>query len=275
MFYKKSNMLAVAILLTAFILSMLFIPTSVQNAVCAPVEAVESLTQSPRLIKELDNTPISFPELYYSVYYDIDMSTEFVRNIDNSIELLNYAIDSATYTEEANAYMAQEITRLQDIKARVAFDIEKYTLWEKEHYYAAKVWEYFMQRGYGEAVTCGIIGNMMIETSGGTLNLNPSIYSYDMGYYGLCQWSLYYRPGVADLPFEYQLEYLEADMAYQFNVFGGCYKSDFDYEDFLAMKDPAEAAIAFAKAYERCGSGSYGLRKAAAEKAYTYFDLNS
>jgi hypothetical protein len=52
------------------------------------------------------------------------------------------------------------------------------------------------------------------------------------------------------------------------------YKEGFDFEDFIQMKDPAEAALAFAKAYERCGSASYKLRQQAALKAYEYFNLD-
>ena len=37
------------------------------------------------------------------------------------------------------------------------------------------------------------------------------------------------------------------------------------------MTDAQQAALAFAKSYERCGSGSYGIRQQNALKAYNYF----
>ena len=37
------------------------------------------------------------------------------------------------------------------------------------------------------------------------------------------------------------------------------------------MEDETEAAIAFAKCYERCSSVSYEVRKTNATKAYNYF----
>ena len=112
---------------------------------------------------------------------------------------------------------------------------------------------------------------MMIETSGGSLGLDPTIYSQSGNYYGLCQWSKEYYPEAHGLSFEQQLEFLTNNIEWEIDTFGKCYKEGFKYEDFLNMTDPAEAALAFAKSYERCGPASYELRQEAAEKAYEYF----
>jgi hypothetical protein len=143
--------------------------------------------------------------------------------------------------------------------------------WEEEYYYATKVWEYLRQKGFSQEVTCAIIGNMMIETSGGSLDLKPDIYSPSGNYYGLCQWSKEYYPEAHGLSFELQLEFLLNNIEWEINTFGKCYKDGFKYKDFLLMDDPAEAALAFAKSYERCGPASYEMRQEAAEKAYKYF----
>ena len=146
-----------------------------------------------------------------------------------------------------------------------------YDAWEKEYYYAAKTWKYFSNLGFSDAAICGIIGNMMVETSGGSLNLNPTIYDASGSYYGLCQWSLYYRPQVAGMSFERQLDYLASDMPSEFKTFGYKYYSGFNYETFKNMTSPADAAVAFAKIYERCASGSYNQRISAANKVFNYF----
>ena len=143
--------------------------------------------------------------------------------------------------------------------------------WEEEYYYATKVWEHLRQKGFSQEVTCAIIGNMMIETSGGSLDLNPTIYSPSGNYYGLCQWSKKYYPEAHGLSFEQQLEFLLNNIEWEINTFGKNYEAGFKYEDFLTMDDPAEAALAFAKSYERCGPASYEMRQEAAEKAYEYF----
>ena len=151
---------------------------------------------------------------------------------------------------------------------------DKIQQWEEEYYYATKVWEYLRQKGFSQEVTCAIIGNMMIETSGGSLDLKPNIYSPSGNYYGLCQWSKEYYPEAHGLSFEQQLEFLLNNIEWEINTFGKNYEAGFKYEDFLTMDDPAEAALAFAKSYERCGPVSYELRQEAAIKAYEYFNLD-
>ena len=143
-----------------------------------------------------------------------------------------------------------------------------------KYYYATKTYEYLTLRNFSPAAACGIIGNMMIETSGGTLALKPYVYSPSGNFYGLCQWSTNYYSGVKDLPFEYQLDYLLGTISWEFNTFGWLYKDNFDFEDFITISDPIEAALVFAKVYERCGPASFELRKEAAQIAYEYFDLN-
>lgn len=186
---------------------------------------------------------------------------------------------TANYDHEiTEAYLSQIRIRqaeLEELEARVASDLAHYKAWEEEHFYATKVFQYFMQMGFTEEATSAIIGNMMIETSGGDLALKPNIYSKSGNYYGLCQWSLKYYPETKNISFEQQLDYLFNTMPWEFNTFGWLYEEGFDYEDFIRMTDAAEAALAFAKVYERCTPMSYKLRENAAVKAYKYFDLEA
>lgn len=247
-----------------------------QEPVTASVEKVDTNTESVQATTEpvvvLNADPILFPEYTYQELFDIKLCTDYTDKVSVAAETLTEAIDSGNYTSEAIHVMEMELTRLYTIISYVEADIRHYTTQEQEYYYAAKTWQFFRQRGYSAEVTSAIIGNMMIETSGGSLSLKPEIYSSGRGFYGLCQWSLYYKPFMADKTFEEQLVYLDSDMQSEFDTFGPkCYKSGFKYDDFLAMDDPAQAALAFAKTYERCGSGSYGARKQAARVAYDYF----
>ena len=234
---------------------------------------VEEIEQ-PEQIKQLINTPIEFPELIYEIFYDIDKSNAFLAIITNRVNQLDIAMQSDDYTVEAVDLMLQEKSRLLDVAYQVGMDVKHYISWENEHYYAAKVWLFLKQQGYSNAVTSGIIGNMMVETGGGTLNLVPNVFSSSGRYYGLCQWSLKYRPSVANMSFEDQLSYLMEDIEPEFETFGFCYKTNFSYDSFLSLKKPEQAAKAFAKVYERCGSRSYTARQKAAKKAYNYFDLD-
>ena len=223
----------------------------------------------------LIETPILFSSIVYSASYDDDVSDKLIATTNAAISELTTAIDSGEYTADATTIMLDELDRLKGVVADVIAEQTVINAWRDEYYYATETWLYLKQHGYSDAVAAGIIGNMMIETSGGSLALNPTIYSSGKGFYGLCQWSLYYRPKVAGMSFEKQLDYLHNDMPSEFATFGSvCYKRGFTFEDFLALEDPATVADAFAKIYERCGSGSYGLRKKAAVKAYEYFTLN-
>ena len=221
----------------------------------------------------LNEQPVLYPHITYAVFYDIETTEEYLLKVSTAVDYLS-SINFNKYTANTACQISQEIDRLKSIESRVSADLSRYTQWESEHYYAAHVWMFFKQRGYNDAVTSAIIGNMMVETSGGSLDINPNIYSQSGNYYGLCQWSQKYYPGTKDLPFEYQLDYLLGSMPWEFNTFGNNYRQGFKYEDFINMVDVEEAALAFAKSYERCGPASYELRQQSAKIAYEYFKLD-
>ena len=275
MIKRNINLIVKLILIIIFIGLLMIIHhmaevTSIELPESTPTPTPIFKVEIPQ--KVLNDSPILFTDLTYSVYYNSRQTEELLLEVQNSINQLK-KVDNSEYTTEASKAIKQELTRLKKLRARVASDLKQYQKWEDEYYYATKVWEYFMQRDYGSVVTSAIIRNMMIETSGGTLALNPNIYDPTRNYYGLCQWSLEHYPDIKGLSFEQQLDYLVGNMPEEFNTFGWLYKEGFTYEDFLVLEDPKEAALIFAKVYERCGSASYKLRQKAALKAYKYFNL--
>lgn len=224
----------------------------------------------------LNNNPILFNNIKYKTFYDIYSGEDYISNIDVLINRLSSAINTEEYTNSAAMLMEQEILRLSEIKLAVTSDIEHYRLWETEYYYATRTWMFLKQKGYSDVIASAIIGNIMVEVGGNTLDIDPYLYDAATGrYYGLCQWSLKHRPGVDGISFEEQLDYLISDIEKEFKAFGFCYKKGFTYNDFISMTDPAEAALAFAKVYERCASFSYKLRKPAAKQAFEYFNLGT
>ena len=86
----------------------------------------------------------------------------------------------------------------------------------------------------------------------------------------MCQWNKAYS-NIWGASLEEQCNYLRDTIEYEFDTFGSCYKKEFNYEKFLALAEIEDAALAFAKAYERCGSGSYWQRQKNAINAYNYF----
>lgn len=145
--------------------------------------------------------------------------------------------------------------------------------WERraEQYPTATyVWLYFDDLGYSNEVIAGILGNMMVECGGHTLSLQYSIYSAD-GYYGLCQWSSGYQSNMDGRSLEYQCEFLADTIQREFDTYGHLYKRGFSYSSFMSLTDEKEAAVAFARTYERCKFTSYGARRSCATTAYNYF----
>ena len=140
----------------------------------------------------------------------------------------------------------------------------------EEYPVATYVWQFLDDAGYNDYVIAGIIGNMMVECGGHTLALKPYIYSAD-GYYGLCQWSRGYQDRVGDTDTEYQCQFLLDTIVYEIDTYGHLYKRGFDYSSFISLTNEKDAALAFARAYERCGFMSYGARRACATTAYNYF----
>lgn len=147
-------------------------------------------------------------------------------------------------------------------------EIELYR--EREYPTATDIWRELKNFGFNDYVGAGIMGNLMVETGGKTLNIKPYDYSSSRNYYGICQWSKNFYPKVHGTSLEYQIQFLFDTIEYEFNTFGDKYKKGFTYEDFCNLQDTKEAALAFAKVYERC-AGGYTGRKNCAVKAYEYY----
>lgn len=276
MILKKKKLRNVArMIIAGYLLSVfgLVVMAATDNT-AVEVPTIEQRTEShAKIEKELISTPVQFTELDYVVSYDRNHCADTINIVNDSIYQLSSALDNEeSYTENAIHVMSHEYSRLLYVKKQLETDLEQFNKWEQEYYYAAKTFEFLMSKGYSREVACGIIGNMMIETSGGSLNLKPTVYNPTGKYYGLCQWNRSY--GIHGYSFEQQLEFLNSTIEQEFNTFGKCYKVNFDYESFKSVTDPAQAALAFAKVYERCTSSSYKLRQNAAIDAYNYFNLN-
>lgn len=142
---------------------------------------------------------------------------------------------------------------------------------DKQDYAAVEYIHWYLKReGFNEVVIAGIIGNMMAEVGGQTLNLQYMTGS--KSYFGVCQWAKPWGAEVFNKDLPEQMKYLMDTMPQEFNTYGYIYKKNFDYDSFKEMSDIHDAAIAFAKCYERCGSGSYEVRARNAQIAYNYFN---
>lgn len=133
-------------------------------------------------------------------------------------------------------------------------------------------WLYLTKKlNYNDAVAAGIVGNIMVEVGGKTLNLDVTAYSYSKRYYGSCQWSRQFYPEVEGANLKDQCAFLAKTIKNEIDRCGWTYRANYKYFDFVGLTDPEASALMFAKAYERCSSGSYQARQDCANKAYNYF----
>lgn len=178
-------------------------------------------------------------------------------------------------TSEAEAARKAEEERLAAEAAQKAAEEEarraeeaKWATKAAEYPAATQIWRYMKAQGWNDYVCAGIMGNLMAEVGGQTLNIRYTLSSGS--YYGMCQWSRGYSQ-VWGAGLETQCDFLRDTIKYEFDTYGSKYQKGFNFNSFLNMTDAQQAALAFAKSYERCGSGSYGVRQKNALKAYNYF----
>lgn len=222
---------------------------------------------------ELISEPLLYPDVGYYEYFSYWDAVDHQDALLWYIGQLQLAINSGLYTEHAIELMIEELSRLELDIMLFQFDIDQFRRWMEEYPVATDVWFYLRNNDFSPEVAAGIIGNMMVECGGGTLSLHPTIYDPSGSFYGLCQWSTYYYPQVRNLELYEQLELLISTIETEFANFGFCYKKNFSHQDFLMLSSPGDAAIAFAKVYERCNSSTYNIRARCAQEAFEYFTV--
>jgi len=131
---------------------------------------------------------------------------------------------------------------------------------------ATQVWNGLKAAGLNDYVCAGIMGNIMAEVGGQTLDISRWSYyaTTNKNYYGICQWAGGRKQRLLNdfgTTLEAQIKFLSVEL---FEVIP-------KGNSFYNMQDEKQAALYFAKYYERCGSSSYGVRQTNATKALQYF----
>ena len=136
------------------------------------------------------------------------------------------------------------------------------------------VWDALIDYGLSPEVASGIMGNIMAEVGGQTLDFSEWRYWSRGTHYGICQWGGGRKQDLLNNfgpDLEDQVKFLLYELEREMNSYGYIYKTGFGYDKFIAMTDVEQAALAFAKSYERCSSKYYNIRMTNAKKAYNYF----
>lgn len=187
---------------------------------------------------------------------------------------LGYAEDHSVILlakEEWNKANTNKIEYQKQYNSLKAAEEAKWQTKKNQYPVATEIWLYMKNLGYNDAVCAGILGNMMGEVGGNTLNIKWWLYG--SGYYGICQWSRSYS-GVWGTDLQTQLNFLRDTIQYEMNTYGRNYAKGFNYNQFLQLKDARQAALAFAKCYERGAAWTHSKRQANATVAYNYFVNN-
>ena len=173
--------------------------------------------------------------------------------------------------EWSNAQLAIEAYKARYQELYAESEEAKWETKAAEYPAATQIWRYMKNLGWNDYVCAGIMGNLMAEVGGQTLDIQ--YWLKDNGYYGMCQWNKAYS-NIWGADLETQCDYLKNTIKYEIDTFGYAYRKGFNLDSFLAMSNERDAALAFAKCYERCSSRTYNIRMNNAEKAYNYFVNN-
>ncbi len=190
---------------------------------------------------------------YINRLQSLDFTNEVIIN---EIERVEEIIE--IYTNEA-----EELAKIEEENA-------KWILRAAEYPVATEVWLYMYNTlGWNPYVCAGIMGNMMAECGGHTLNLNPTIRNLSSGCYGICQWHPQFFPDLQGSNLEQQLSFLGVSVETTYNGWAGKMFNT-SYEEFISLTDYNEVAKSFNNVYERPGYYS-SQRSDNAKIAYEYF----
>ena len=186
------------------------------------------------------------------------------ENEDLKSQIFDYEYYIADKDEQIQK-LESEVLDLQETSKKLATAAKTGKVQADGNYnQAQEVWNYLRDLGLSEYVCAGIVGNIMAEVGGQTLDISrwPQ-YSHN-GYYGICQWAGSRKNRLLNdfgTTLENQVEFLSVEL---FEVI----PKD---NSFYNMQDEKEAALYFAKYYERCSSKYYTVRQNNATKALEYF----
>lgn len=117
---------------------------------------------------------------------------------------------------------------------RVQMEEAKWAIKAAEYPVATQIWRYMKEQGWNDYVCAGIMGNIMAEVGGQTLNIRYTLSSGN--YYGMCQWSRSYSK-VWGSGLETQCDFLRDTIKYEFDTYGNKYQKGFNFNSFLNMTD--------------------------------------
>lgn len=202
--------------------------------------------------------------------------TEEIAKCNEYIKYLNTLEETPERQEEIKRVQSIIYTHECDFELLYNAELEQ-AKWDArriEYPIATEVWLYMREEfGWNDEVCAGIMGNMMAEIAGGTLDFWHWDANGSSGY-GMIQWIGSRRKGIEirygkEPSVKEQLLYMRDEM---FGTNG--VKQQISNSQLTAImegKTPEQIAYDFARYFERCASYSYERRCGYARIAYEYF----
>ena len=226
-------------------------------------------------VVEPTSTPTPTPR---PIPLDSDEARQYTLHYQRQVAMYEERIAEVSQYETIEDYLDDLENARQELTDNYKYFLEYYQLllieeeeaeWEQryeEYPEATTIWLYLVvEMGYNDYVAAGVLGNIMNEAGSNSLDINPSAQNSG-GYYGICQWNSSMYGDVWYCNLVEQLDYLNNTIEYEYNNCG-----NMSYENFCNLTDEREAALSFARSYERCSSASYGRRQNNATTALNYF----
>lgn len=275
----KRIFIMLLVLFTVLMLTMGCTTTSkaLEDATNSTIEVTTEPTLSPLEYGLLDYNYIEFNDSS-SAWYEYVSVSEYLYDLRVQRMMLDtthpdYSKVNCILTDEILRIEELEIKYFEDYNRLLEIETEnnKWVARMDEYPVATTVWLFLKEEmDYSNEACAGIIGNMMAECGGHTLELEWWLYN-STSHYGLCQWSAVYYPVMQGASLEEQLEYMLTSFPRVINEYGYLYRTGFTHDDYATMTDAGDAAYAFCIIYEERPGGNQNYRRSLAEQALIYF----
>lgn len=241
------------------------------------------LALTPVVSSNTAEHPYAQIELQENFEYSIsDTSEECLNKIKNcNTYIYNLKEQVKDFNTEKQAY--DEIAKVLEIKNQYLIDYNNLLETEKEeakwqekaakYPEATRVWRYMKEEfGWNDELCAGIMGNIMAEIGGGTLDF--SRWNWNANTFGMIQWLGSRKKAIKAkygeiATIEQQLDFMKDEMFGENGVRQQLSKNQLNA--IINGKSPEAIAYDFARYFERCSPGSYAPRRGYARKAYNFF----
>lgn len=251
----KKRVIVTIVILLLITVACVFITTTVEGETSYTKEQLQTFVEECQFTK--DNAATMAASARNLGWTDED---DLIKDLQD--RWWNANEKQKEYNEQITAIEQEEARKIEEAKRT---EETRWATKSAEYPAATTIWRAFKAQGWNDYVCAGIMGNLMAEVGGQTLNIRWN--TSGNGYYGMCQWNRAYGSQVWGADLQGQIDFLINTIKYEIDTYGGNY----NFNSFLNLQDCRSAALVFAKSYERCGSASYSVRQNNAVKAYNYF----